>query len=384
MDLQQLVQIEFNHRFGAHPGYLIRAPGRVNLIGEHTDYNEGFVLPMAIDRAIWLALRPRSDRRVQLHSLGFEQPADFSLDAIVHGAEWTEYIRGVAWALRESGLRLEGWEGVLASNIPAGSGLSSSAALEIATGMAFSVAGGWPFEPISMARAGQLAENEWLGAKTGIMDQMASACGMAGHAILIDCRSLQFEPAPLPLGANIIVLDTRTRRGLVDSAYNERRAQCEAAAKHFGVQALRDVSIEQFADAKEGLVPVAARRARHVISENQRVLEAVAAMKAGETIRLGLLLNASHASLRDDFEVSRLELDTIVEIAQQQPGCFGSRLTGAGFGGCALALVEAGQSEFFMQAVQRDYLAATGLEAGMYICQAVDGASYQTIDSGAV
>jgi galactokinase len=380
MGLQQFVQSEFINRFEAHPEFVVRAPGRVNLIGEHTDYNEGFVLPIAIQQAVWLALRPRSDRRVRLRSSQYELLADFSLASIEHGPGWTEYVRGVAWALQESGLDLQGWEGVLASDIPVGSGLSSSAALEMATAMAFSVVGSWPFDPVPMARIGQLAENEWVGANTGIMDQMISACGIAGHAVLIDCRSLQIEPAPLPSNASVVVLDTRTRRGLVDSAYNERRAQCETAARYFGVRALRDVAIEQFLQEQKALEPVVAKRARHVVSENERVLQAVAAMKEGDTIRLGQLLNASHMSLRDDFEVSRFELDAIVEIAQHQSGCYGARLTGAGFGGCAVALTSTAQCEDFKQIVQREYFAETGLEAEITVCKAVDGASYQAID----
>jgi galactokinase len=249
----------------------------------------------------------------------------------------------------------------------------------MATVMAFSVIGGWQFDPVPMARIGQLAENDWVGAKTGIMDQLVSASGIAGHAILIDCRSLKIETAPLPADVSVIVLDTQTRRGLVDSAYNERRSQCELAANHFGVRMLRDVSIEQFEQQKNALDPLVTRRAHHVITENERVIQAVAAMKEGDKVRLGQLLNASHTSLRDDFEVSSVELDIMVEIAQNQPGCFGSRMTGAGFGGCALAVVDVARSENFKRGVERVYFLETGLQAEIYICEAVDGASYQTV-----
>ncbi len=246
---------QFEQQFGQSPAAVIRAPGRVNLIGEHTDYNDGFVLPMAIDRAVWLALRPRQDRLVEVHSLDLEGMERFSLDGLQHGlAGWAEYLQGVAWALQESGLSLQGWEGVFAGDIPIGAGLSSSAALEMATARAFTAVSDIPWDAAAMARAGQRAENEWVGLNCGIMDQMISAGGQAGHALLIDCRSLETEAVPLPPDTAVVILDTSTRRGLVDSAYNERREQCEAAARFFGVPALRDVSLEQF-QAREGEMP---------------------------------------------------------------------------------------------------------------------------------
>ncbi|RME83849.1 MAG: galactokinase, partial [Caldilineae bacterium] len=236
------VSARFAEMFGRPPTLLARAPGRVNLIGEHTDYNDGFVLPMAIDRAIWLAVRPRADQRVVVHSLEFDQTVTFSLARLQNEhAGWVEYIRGVAWALQEAGYALRGWEGVLAGDVPIGAGLSSSAALEMATARAFAAVSELPWEPKSMARLGQRAENEWVGMKCGIMDQMISAAGQAGHALLIDCRTLDTQPVPLPPATVVVVLDTATRRGLTDSAYNERRAQCEAAARFFGVPALRDL-----------------------------------------------------------------------------------------------------------------------------------------------
>ena len=225
-----------------------------------------------------------------------------------------------------------------------------------------------------MAKLGQRAENRWVGVNCGIMDQMISAAGQAGHALLIDCRSLDFEPAPLPAGTAVVILDTATRRGLVDSAYNERRAQCEAAARFFGVPALRDVSVEQFEARAGELDELTRRRARHVVSENARTLAAAEAMRQGDAAELGRLMDASHTSLRDDFEVSSRELDIMVRCAQRVPGCLGARMTGAGFGGCAVALVDAGVAEGFAQAVAASYQASAGFTPNVYICTATNGA----------
>lgn len=376
-NLNEKVTAAFVERFGERPFLTIRAPGRVNLIGEHTDYNDGFVLPMAIDRAIWIALRPRDDRRVLLHSLDLQPVADFTLDDFQHSdGGWTEYVKGVAWALQEAGLPLQGWEGVCAGDIPVGAGLSSSAALELATARAFAAVSGFPWEPAQMARLAQKAENQWVGVNCGIMDQMISAAGKAGHALLIDCRSLETQLAPLPPRTAVVILDTATRRGLVDSAYNERRAQCEAAAQFFGVPALRDVDLATFNACADQLDPLTRQRARHVIGENQRTLDAMVAMLQEDAAALGRLFNASHASLRDDFAVSSPELDQIAACAQRRvTACLGARMTGAGFGGCAVALVWAESATAFSQAVAACYQAATGLTPNIYICQPADGAS---------
>jgi len=379
------VVADFVARYGEQPGWVVRAPGRVNLIGEHTDYNDGFVLPLAINRAVAIALRPRPDERVRLHSLDFpEQPAAFALDEVRReqpapaGEGWAEYVRGVAWALHEACYAPSGWEGTAAGDVPVGAGLSSSAALEMAVARAFAAAGGWEWDAPRMALAGQRAENAWVGVNCGIMDQMISAAGEARHALLIDCRTLESEPAPLPPGTAVLVLDTATRRGLVDSAYNERRAQCERAAAYFGVPALRDVSPERFALHGAGLDPVTRRRARHVVGENERVLQAAAAMRAGDAGALGALMNASHASLRDDFEVSSAALDAMASCAQAQPGVYGARMTGGGFAGCAVALVEAARAEAVADAVRACYVAATGVEPAIYITEASAGASVIT------
>lgn len=243
MTPEQQILAAFRQRYGVEPPTIVRAPGRVNLIGEHTDYNDGFVLPLAIDRATWIALRPRPDRSVTVHALDFAESDTFDLDDLApRPGSWANYVRGVAWALGQHGYALGGWEGVMAGDVPIGAGLSSSAALELSVARAFGAVAGWPWDAARMALIGQYAENRWVGMNCGIMDQMISAAGVADHALLIDCRTLETRPMPLPPDTAIVVLDTATRRGLVDSAYNERRAQCEAAASHFGAKALRDVT----------------------------------------------------------------------------------------------------------------------------------------------
>jgi galactokinase len=373
--LQERVVNTFESTYGVSPVFVVRAPGRVNLIGEHTDYNDGFVLPMAIDRAVWIAARPREDMRVTVHSLDFDETAEFSLDSMMNEkSAWSEYVKGVAWSLHNAGYTLRAWEGVVAGDVPVGAGLSSSAAIELATARAFAVSSGFTWEAATMAKLSQKAENQWVGVNCGIMDQMISAAGKADQALLIDCRSLETELVPLPPGTVVIVLDTATRRGLVDSAYNERRAQCEAAARFFGVKALRDVTVEQFEARSDELDEVTRKRARHVITENERTLQAAGAMRHGDADTLGKLMNASHVSLRDNFEVSSNELNIMVECALKEDGCFGARMTGAGFGGCAVALVGAGRAENFASNVKHSYHAATGLTPNIYVCRATNGA----------
>ena len=375
MRVRERVQEEFVHRFGQPAALLIRAPGRVNLIGEHTDYNDGFVLPMAIDRTVWIAMRPRNDRRVLISSLEMTNVGSFSLDDLQRdGLEWYEYLKGTAWALSKEGYDLRGWEGVMSSDVPVGAGLSSSAAIEMATARAFAQIAGFEWEPVGMAKAGRRAENEWIGVNSGIMDQMASAACQAGHALFLDCRSLDYENIPLPPSVAVVVLDTATRRGNVDSGYNERFKQCQAAARHFGVRALRDVTPQELLEKGAGLDEVVYRRARHVVTENQRVQDAIAAMRAGNVEELGLLLDASHASMRDDFEITNEALNIMVSIARRQPGCYGARMTGGGFGGCAMALVDVGQAENFAATVAHDYKAEFGLTATVYVCHPSQGA----------
>ena len=275
--------------------------------------------------------------------------------------------------LQEAGHNLAGWEGVLSSDVPVGSGLSSSAALEMGVGCAFAAVSEFPFDGVEMARLGQKNENEWVGANTGIMDQMISANGREGYALLIDCRDLSMQSIPLPQGTAVLIMDTMTRHSHTESGYNDRRASCEKAAAFFQVSHLRDVNYEQFQAHAAEMDDITMRRAKHIITENQRVLDAVQAMQAGDALTLGQLMNASHASLRDDFEVTNDALDIMSKIAQEQTGCFGARMTGGGFGGCAVALVQADKSSEIATAVANQYEAATGLKPEIYISEASAG-----------
>jgi len=369
----------FTQRFGEYPHTIVRAPGRVNLIGEHTDYNDGFVLPMAIDRASWIALRPREDKRIVLYSIDLDQQAEFSLDEFSkQGETWVEYLKGTHWALQEAGYELAGWEGVLAGDVPIGAGLSSSASLELAVARASLSITTQAWQAKEMALTAQKAENEWVGVNCGIMDQMISATGEVGHALLIDCRSLDLQLVPLPNNTVIVVMDTNTRRGLVDSAYNERRIQCEAGAQFFGVTALRDVDLATLEQKGGDLDPIIYKRAKHIVTENERTLQTQKAMIENSPVAVGKLFNESHKSLRDDFEVSSNELNIMVEEAQKIDGCYGARMTGAGFGGCAVAIVNGQQVDDFTQAIIQNYQARTNIEPNVYKCKATNGAEIIT------
>jgi galactokinase len=376
MTLQQQVTEEFQRRYGAEPTLIVRAPGRVNLIGEHTDYNDGFVMPLAIDRAVWIAARPRGDSYVTLYSVDFEQMAEFSLEEIVKRENlWVEYVQGVAWALQEDGHALQGWNAVIAGDVPIGAGLSSSAAIELAAARTFCAVAGIEWIAPEMAKLCQRVENQWVGVQTGIMDQMISATGVAGHAVLIDCRWLHLDPVPLPPGTAVIVLDTATRRELVTSAYGERRAQCEEAARFFNVPALRDVTLPQLEAVKDMLEDVVYRRARHVVSENERTVAAANAMRQGDAVLLGQLMNESHTSMRDDFEITNDALNIIVDCAREHEACIGARMTGGGFGGCAVALVRADAAEDFAATVAANYEQRSSNHPAVYVCTATDGAA---------
>lgn len=336
---------------------------------------------MAINRAVWLAVRPRDDQQVVVHSLDFEATTSFSLDEITLDADqsWSNYVRGVAWALQEQGYRLRGMEGIIVGDVPIGAGLSSSAASEVATAKAFQVVSGFEWDEVTVALACQRAENEFVGMRCGIMDQLIAVLGRRGHALLIDCRSLEHELVPLPMGIKVVVADTMKRRGLLDSEYNLRRQQCEDGVqrlrKHLpGIRALRDVSSDDLAQYGHTLPEVVRRRCTHVVQENERVLEAVAALQAGDAVCFGQLMDASHTSLRYLYEVSCHELDLMVEIARSVPGCLGARLTGAGFGGCTVSLVEERAVSEFQETVRRAYQRQTGLAPQLYVCAASDGA----------
>jgi galactokinase len=368
----------FTDRFGGAPSFVVRAPGRVNLMGEHTDYNDGFVLPMAIDLAAWIAMRPRRDGRVVLRSLDFEGEQGFDLAALDRGQGWIEYVKGTAWAFQQSGARLRGWDGVVTGEIPIGAGLASSAALEVASARAFAAAAGLPWQPVEAARLAQRAENAWVGVQCGIMDQLVIADGRDGHALLIDCRELTTRPIPLPRGTVVAVLDTSTRRGLVESTYNERRARCEEATRLLGARSLRDVAPEDL-ERRGGLLPEGHRRlARHVVTENGRTLAAAEAMSRGDAPTVGRLMAETHRSLRDDFGVSSPPLDAIVAAALEAPGCHGARMTGAGLAGCGVALVDEKATAAFVASVEQAYRATTGLTAAVHLSHPSAGASLRS------
>lgn len=362
----------FRTRFGGDPDLVVTSPGRVNLIGEHTDYNDGFVLPMAIDRSTVIAASRRLDRRVVAVSEDFGEDS-FSLNGLRQGdGGWIEYVKGVAWAMDPQ--TLAGWDGYITSDIPLGASLSSSAALEVGVARLFGSLGRLSWDAVAAARATQRAENDWVGMNSGIMDQLVCAAGRRGHALLIDCRTLDMSSVSIPPEANFVVLDTGTRRKLTESRYNERRRECERAAEKFGVDSLRDLSTEALEEP--GFVdPTLIKRARHVVTENVRTLSAVEALRSGDSAAFGRLMVASHESLRDDFEVSSVELDSIVEAALETEGCLGARMTGGGFAGCAVALVDAAATRAFTEGVANLYQRNTGRQPSIYVVEPADGVS---------
>ena len=380
--LLRRARARFDEILGASPAPRVAvAPGRVNLIGEHTDYNDGFVLPMAIARAAVVVFRPRPDRVLRGHSIAYGQTKELRLDELAApgGSDWMSYMAGVAWAFASEGLATSGLDFVVDGDVPLGAGLSSSAALELATARALAAAAGVPWNPVQMAKLGQKAENRYVGMNCGIMDQFASAACEEGKALLLDCRSLETRPVPVPARAAIVVMDTGARRALAGSAYNDRRAACERvvaelARSHTGVRALRDVGVSQLEAARPRLDPIDFKRASHVVPENKRPLEMAEALQKGDLALAGRLMNDSHFSLRDLYEVSCEELDLITEIARRHPSCLGARMTGAGFGGCAVALVEASAAEAFAAAVLPAYKAKVDLPAALYPCRPEAGA----------
>jgi galactokinase len=359
---------------------VVRAPGRVNLIGEHTDYNEGFVLPAAIDLEIRIAYLPTLDRRVELRRLDTDERDGFDLDAVrPKTGTWLDYVAGTAWALTEAGLPLTGLRGLIASTLPPNAGLSSSAAIELASAWAMLGGGAASVDRFALARVCQRAENGYVGVQSGLMDQFAESCGLAGAALLLDCRSAGWRPIPLPPDVALVVCHTGSPRHLDRSEYNERRSQCEAAVASIrsldpSVHSLRDVSPGMLVDAKGWLSPIEYARAEHVVTENARVGETVTALETGDLAAAGRLFAASHASLRDRYEVSSPELDAMVEIASGVPGVLAARMTGAGFGGCTVNLVRPDAVEAFRAAVETDYPARTGLRPMVFVVSATDGA----------
>jgi galactokinase len=379
---------EFERRFTGSPTHVAVGPGRVNLIGEHTDYNGGFVLPVALKRDIRVVLRPRADRRVRLFSLEYDEQFEFDLDHIRHNPNklWTNYIQGVAWVLQEAGLALRGIDALISGNVPRASGLSSSAALEVATAQAFLTASGLAsaLNGVQIATLAQRAENQFVGVNCGIMDQFISVLGQEGHALLIDCRSLDYRLIPVPKEASLVIGNTKASRSLAGSAYNERRQQCEEGVARLRqalpqVEALRDVSSAQLEAHRDLLSPVVYQRCRHVVSENERVLQTVEALQRNDLAAAGQLMNASHTSLRDDYAVSSPALDVMVEAMRSAPGCYGARLTGAGFGGCAVALVHRGQEQAAANAIYEKYPKAANIWPEVYLSPAGPGAHVITL-----
>lgn len=376
------LRAQYQQRYGIHPRLIVRAPGRVNLIGDHTDYNDGFVFPVAIDRATYVAARPRTDPTIRVVAADLGDEDAFTIDVTERSSDhpWSNYVRGVVRALRVAGHPLSGADLLIASDVPRGAGLSSSAALEVATGYAFQMLNRLNILGEELALLAQGAENSFVGVQCGIMDQLISVFGRADHALLIDCRDLSYRPVPLPPSVAVVVCDSHVERALVGSAYNQRRQECEEAVRllrrwYPKILALRDVSDDQFAAHEADLPEPVRARARHVISENGRAVHGAAALEAGDVAAFGRLMNESHASLRDDYQVSVPEMDILVATAQQLDGCYGSRLTGAGFGGCTVSLVEAGAVRRFSDDLQRAYYTATGRDATVYVCRASDGVS---------
>ncbi|AIU67712.1 galactokinase [Vibrio coralliilyticus] len=378
-ELTQAVKASFTQVLNYQPSHIIQAPGRVNLIGEHTDYNDGFVLPCAINYQTVVAAAKRDDSRVRVIAVDYDNQVDeFDLAEEITFQQdkmWANYIRGVVKFLLQRGYDIQGADLAVSGNVPQGAGLSSSAALEVVIGQTFKVLYNLEMTQAEVALNGQQAENEFVGCNCGIMDQMISAEAMENHAMLLDCRSLETQPVSMPEDVAVMIINSNKQRGLVGSDYNTRREQCETAAQRFGVKALRDVTIEQFNEQSDMLDDVVAKRARHVITENDRTLEAADALRANDLKRMGELMAQSHASMRDDFEITVFEVDTLVEIVKSVIGEQGGvRMTGGGFGGCIVALVPPALVDKVTEAVENQYHAATGLKESIYVCQAKSGA----------
>ncbi|GAL58864.1 MULTISPECIES: galactokinase [Enterobacteriaceae] len=379
MSLKEKTQSLFAEKFGYPATHTFQAPGRVNLIGEHTDYNDGFVLPCAIDYQTVISAAPRTDRTVRVIAADYDNQTDeFSLDApiLAHDSQqWSNYVRGVVKHLLNRDKSFGGADLVISGNVPQGAGLSSSASLEVAVGTVFQQLYHLPLDGAQIALNGQEAENQFVGCNCGIMDQLISALGKKDHALLLDCRTLGTRAVSMPQGVAVIIINSNFKRTLVGSEYNTRREQCETGARFFQQPALRDVSLEQFNAVAAELDPLVAKRVRHVLTENQRTLEAADALEKGDLQRMGELMAASHASMRDDFEITVPQIDTLVEIVKETIGDKGGvRMTGGGFGGCIVALVPEALVSQVQDAVAAQYEAKTGIKETFYVCKASEGA----------
>ena len=372
---------EFEKIFGRRPVIWSRAPGRVDLMGSHTDYNLGYVMTMTIDRDTWIAARPREDKIVAVYSLDMPGGGEFALDDIGHdqAAPWTDYVRGVALALSEAGYPLWGFDGLVYSTVPVSSGLSSSAALEMATAILFREIAGFTIEPLEMALLGQKAENQFVGVNSGILDQYSSVMGQSGSAILLDCRNLTHGVWPIATGLQVVICDTRAQRQLTGSEYDERRSQCEEGVRllqHFypDIVALRDVNLQQFEAHETALPPVVARRCRFIIEENRRVLDMAQALETGDVNGLAILMAESYHGARDLYEIGAPAMAAMMSVMQSAPGVIGARQAGAGFGGCMIALVEEARVGAFVGHVEQQYQTETGIQPHVYPTRPAAGA----------
>jgi galactokinase len=376
----RILQEQFRELYGQN-ARVYCAPGRVNLIGEHTDYNDGFVMPVAMDMYTWVATAPREDTQVHVYSRNLSEHAEMDLrDTNLHVlGHWSAYVLGVAASLRQTSQEIRGANLLVEGKVPMGAGLSSSASVEVAAGYALLAASGLSLNPVELAKICQRAENEFAGARCGIMDQMIACCGRANYALMLDCRSLEFQLLPLFLDAQFVVCNSMVKHDHAASGYNARRADCETATRILageipGVRALRDVTLVDLERFSQSLPEVVYRRARHVVSENARVIAARSALERGDPELFGRLMRESHRSLRDNYEVSCPEVDTLVELACALDGVYGSRITGGGFGGCTISLVQSGKVAEFGRVLAQRYEQATGKKSDIYIFQASDGA----------
>ncbi len=370
----------FRHRYGTE-ARVYRAPGRVNLIGEHTDYNDGFVMPAAIEFNVWVAIAPRDDRKLVVHSENFSESAEVDLDYRDPRPrnQWSDYVQGVAVMLQRSGHALRGASLLVCGEVSIGSGLSSSAAIEVATGFALIENSGLSVNRVELAKLCRKAENEFVGARVGIMDQFISCCGHAGHALMLDCRSLDYRLLPIPAGVSLVICNTMVKHDLATSEYNTRRAECEEGTRRLSrrlphVRALRDVSIEELDRYCGDLPQTIYKRCRHVVTENARVHNAAAALEKVDLAMFGRLMSESHLSLKNDYEVSCPELDLMVKLAGEAEGVYGARLTGGGFGGSTVNLVDERAVEDFRRDVASAYEKSTGLKPQIVVSAAAEGA----------